>query len=188
MESAKKANLTILIIGALLLFLLMFGAQRRRVSQQFVSTTAGNSVETPLINIANQHSPSVEVIAQLQYTQQALFKTEIITGNGDIIRDVSQDLNSRRDESTKRLPIADWPNTDAIKVKLTVASQSITAAPPTGITADQVPVIFEVNVYRQWLNRAYLWPAFFACISLWFIVKNAIAKATSWHGHRSSAT
>ena len=180
MESAKKANLTILIIGALLLFLLMFGAQRRRVSQQFVSTTAGNSVETPLINIANQHSPSVEVLAQLQYTQQALFKAELLTENGDVISQASQDFNSNRSESSKRLKIPNWPNPDRVKVRLRVASQSITGAPPSGVTATEIPVIFEVNAYSRRLNASFLWPGFWACVGLWIIVKMARNKANSW--------
>ena len=160
--------------------MLIFGAQRQLISQQFLSTTAGGSVETELIDISNQHSPSVEVIAQMQYTQQTLFKTEIVSGSGDTIGNLSKDFNSLSEESTQKVSLPDLPSSESIKVKLSVASQSITATPPAGITPAQVPVIFEINVYRQWLNRAYLWPAFFACIGLWVIVDQARRQEATW--------
>ncbi|MEL6814782.1 MAG: hypothetical protein AAFP03_08205 [Cyanobacteria bacterium J06598_3] len=179
-DSAKQAQTGILISGIILLFLLIFGSSKQLVAQQFGSAAAGSTVETEAINIAGQHSPSVEVVAQLQYTQQALFKAELLSGSGETISEASQDFNSRSSETKKELKIDNWPNPESIKVKLTVASQSITAAPPEGITAAQVPVIFEVNVYRRWLSRSFLWPGLFACIGLWFIVNKARQKENTW--------
>ncbi|MGD1897914.1 MAG: hypothetical protein ACFB16_13280, partial [Phormidesmis sp.] len=147
---------------------------------QFVSATAGSTVETELIDLTGQHSPSVEIITQLQYTQQALFKAELLGGNGDLISEASQDFDSRASESKRQLKLTNWPDPESIKVRLTVASQAITANPPEGLSADQVPVIFEVNVYRQWLSRSYLWPGFFACIGLWIIVSLARRRANTW--------
>ncbi|MEO1619528.1 MAG: hypothetical protein AAFU53_00690 [Cyanobacteria bacterium J06632_3] len=168
------------LIGYSILFMLVviiFGPQRRLVEQQYVSAPAGGIVETEPFQVKNLHSPSVEIVTQLQYTQQALFKAEVLSDQGNVISTVNQSFDSRRSESSKKLPINDWPSTDTVKVKLAVASQSITATPPDGITADQVPVIFEVNLYNQLLNRAYLWPAFFGCIGLFIIVKLAHGKA-----------
>ncbi len=179
-DPAQQARKGVLLVGIVLLVMLIFGAKRQLIAQQFVSTSAGNFAETELIDIAGHHSPSVEVVAQLQYTQEALFKAEILDSSGDTISQVSQELSSNREESQRQLKIADWPNPDQIKVKLTVASQSISAAPPEGITATEVPVIFEVNIYRQWLNRAFLWPGLFACLGLLIIISMARNKASSW--------
>ncbi len=177
---ARNAQAGIVITGLALLLLLTFGAQRQLIAQGFVSATAGNSVETQLFDLTGQRSPSVEVITQLQYTQQALFKTELLDAAGQVISQVSQDFDSRNATSAKKLSIDSWPNPDQIKVRLSVASQSVTAALPTGTAAADVPVIFEVNVYRRWLNRSYLWPGLVACIGLWIIVNMAKKKSNAW--------
>jgi len=179
-SSARNAQVGIIITSLVLILLLLFGAQRQLIAQGFVSTTAGNSVETQLFNLAGQPSPSVEVITQLQYTQQALFKTELLDGAGQVISQVSQDFDSRSTTSAKKLSINSWPDPDQVKVRLSVASQSVTAALPTGTAAADVPVIFEVNVYRQRLNRSYLWPGLFACIGLWIMVNMAEKKSNTW--------
>jgi len=179
-DPAQQAQKGILIVGILLLLLLLFGGKRQLIAQQFVSASAGNTTETELIDVAGRHSPSVEVVTQLQYTQEALFKAEVIDDSDQVISEISQDLSSNNSESKKQLKIADWPDPRQIKVKLTVASQSIAAAPPEGITAAEVPVIFEINVYRQRLNPAFLWPGLFACIGLSIIVGMARRKANAW--------
>ena len=179
-DPGQKAQKGILIAGIALLILILFGSGRQLISQEFASTTAGNTVETELIDLRGQPSPSIEIINQLQYTQQALFKAELLTENGDIISEASQDFNSNRSESSKRLKIPNWPNPDRVKVRLRVASQSITGAPPSGVTATEIPVIFEVNAYSRRLNASFLWPGFWACVGLWIIVKMARNKANSW--------
>lgn len=168
-QAAKTAKLGIFLAGALVLLTLLFGTQRQLVAQKYLSATTGNTVETELIDISGRPSPSVEVVAQLQYTQQALFQTEVVNGNGESISRLSQDFNSLNSESSKRVEVPDWPASDAIKVKLSVASQQITATPPAGQDPAQAPVIFEVNVYSHRLSARYLWPAFFACVGLWII-------------------
>ncbi|MGC1306502.1 MAG: hypothetical protein WA885_04675 [Phormidesmis sp.] len=178
-DPAKTTRKGILLAGLLVLLVMIFGAKRQLIAQQYLSATAGTTVETELIDISGKHSPSIEVVTQLQYTQQALFKAEVVSGKGDSIQTVSQDVNSRNDESTKRVDIPNWPDAKAIKVKLSVASQSITAAPPAGADPAQAPVIFEVNVYSQWFNRRYLWPALFACIGLLAIANLAAIKTTN---------
>ncbi len=179
-DPAQQAQKGILIVSLVLLMLLLFGSGRQLLSQQFLSTPAGSFIETEPINITVQQTISVEVITQLQYTQEALFKAEVLDSGDQVISEISQDLSSRNSESTKQLKIADWPNPDEIKVKLTVASQSISANPPEGITAAEVPVIFEVNVYRQRLNLAFLRPGLFACLGLLAIVSIARRKDNAW--------
>lgn len=168
-----------------MVLVLMFGPQRKIVKQQYLSATAGSVVETELFDVAQLSSPSVEIVTQLQYTQRTLFKAEVLTDSGTVLSTVSQDFSSRQSESSKKLSIPNWPDPQAIKVKLSVASQNITAAPPQGITAAEVPVIFQINLYRQWLNRAYLWPALWGCIGLLIIVtladkKSQTNSADSW--------
>lgn len=180
LNSARNAQIGIVVTGLVLLFLLMFGAQRRLIAQGYVSTTTGNSIETQLFDIANQHSPSVEVTTQLQYTQRALFKAEVLDSANRVISQLSQDFDSRNSAKTQKLDIKSWPNPDQIKVRLSVASQSMSAELPAGTTAAAVPVIFQVNIYRQWLNSRYLWPGLIACIGLWAIVNMAKRKANVW--------
>lgn len=177
--SAQQAKKGIFFAGIFLIVMMIFGSQRQLVAQHYLSVLAGNTTETTLIDVASQHSPTIEIVTQLQYTQQALYKAEVLTGDGNLITEASQDVNSRNDSTPKRVDIPQWPNPSNIKVKLTVASQTITATPPAGVTADQIPVIFEVNIYRQWLNRRFLWPALVACIGLWVIVSLAEHKAAS---------
>ncbi|MEL6553289.1 MAG: hypothetical protein AAFQ63_07500 [Cyanobacteria bacterium J06621_11] len=179
-DPGQKAQKGILISGILLLILIFFGSGRQLISQGFASTTAGNTVETQLIDLKGRPSPSIEIVNQLQYTQQALFKAELLTENGDVISQASQDFNSNRSESSKRLNISDWPDPQKVKVRLSVASQSISSAPPAGVTATEIPVIFEVNAYSQRFNSGFLWPGFWACVGLWIIVKMARNKANSW--------
>lgn len=183
-EFASTAKKGIFFAGLLVLLVIMFGTQRQLVAQEFLSATTGNTVETELIDISGQSNPSVEVVAQLQYTQQALFQTKIIDGSGADISSLSQDLNSLNEESTKRVDIPDWSDTDSVKVQLSVANQQIIAEPPEGQDPTQAPVIFEVNVYSQRLSATPLWPAFFACIGLWIIANLASRRAdkqtTSW--------
>ncbi|MEL7352071.1 MAG: hypothetical protein AAF171_05680 [Cyanobacteria bacterium P01_A01_bin.116] len=179
--SAKQAKKGITIAGIFLIVMMIFGAQRQLIATQFLNAPAGSSAETVLIDVAGKHSPTVDVITQLQYTQRALYKAEVIAEGGTLITEVSQDVTSRNDASRKQVDITDWPNPDKIKVRLTVANQNITATPPAGVTAAQVPVIFEVNIYHQWLNRRFLWPALFACIGLWIIVTLAERRErTAW--------
>lgn len=175
--AAKQAQTGTLVAAIFLLMMLMFGARRQLVNQQYVSTSAGNAVETELVDISGARSPSVSVITQLQYSQQALVKAEVLSDRGDVLREVSQDFSTRTSTSSKKLDIPNWPDPNGVKVRLSVASQSITAAPPAGITAAQVPVIFEVNVYRRWFNRKFLWPGFWACLGLHIIVRLANKKA-----------
>ncbi|MEO1634552.1 MAG: hypothetical protein AAFS04_05665 [Cyanobacteria bacterium J06631_9] len=177
--AAKQAQTGTLVATIFLLTMLIFGARRELVNQQYISTPAGTAVETELVDISKSHSPSVSVITQLQYSQQALVKAEVLSDRGDVLREVSQDFNTRTSGGSKRLNIPNWPDPNGIKVRLSVASQSITAAPPEGITAAQVPVVFEVNVYRQWFNRKFLWPGFWACLGLHIIVRLANKKAKS---------
>ena len=184
-SAADKAVKRIGIMLALIVLVMMFGAGRTLTAKQYLSATAGTTVETELIDISKHHSPTVDVVAQLQYTQQALYKAELISDDGSLIKESSQDVNSRRSESTKRLGIANWPDPKSVKVRITVASQSITATPPQGVTASQVPVIFEIKVYKQLLNRQFLWPAFWACLGLWIIAmlarrKDATGKPKEW--------
>ena len=174
--SAQLAKKGILFAGLFLIIMMIFGGHRQIVATQFLSTAAGATAETELIDVAGKSSPTVEVVTQLQYTQSALYKAEVLTDDGTRITEASRDVDTIRDSSSKRIDIAKWPNPKKIKVRLTVASQNITAAPPEGITAAQVPVIFEVNVYSQWLNRKFLWPALIACIGLWTIVNLAEKK------------
>ena len=179
-NSAQQAQTGIFIAGLVLLLLLLLGGQRQPIAQGFVSTTAGSSAETQLFDVAGQHSPSVEVITQLQYTQQAVFNAELIDGSGLVISRVSQSFDSSSDTSAKKLSLDNWPNPSRIKVKLTVASQAVTADLPAGVAAADIPVVFEVNVYRQWLNRSYLWPGLISCIGLGLVVNMAKKKANSW--------
>lgn len=178
-DSGKKAQTGILILAIALILLLLFGTQRQPVAQGFVTTTAGSSAETGLIDTAGQRSPSIEIITQLQYTQRVLFKAELLDSNDNVIAQTNQALDSRYDSSTERLNIENWPNPERIKVRLTVSEQSITSQPPAGVSADTIPVIFEVNVYRQWLRGSFLLPGFLACLALWFIVGRARQKANS---------
>lgn len=176
----KKAQIGILLLAITLVLLLLFGTQRQLVAQGFLSATAGNVAETDFIDIAGQHSPTIEVVTQLQYTQRVLFKAEVLDGRENVITQLSQDLDSRRSGNTRRLDIENWPNPERIKVKLTVSEQSITAQPPAGISASDIPVVFEVNVYRQWFNGRFLWPGLLACCVLLFVVNLARQKAVSW--------
>ena len=178
-ESAKTAKIGIFFAGLLVLLVIMFGTQRQLVAQGFLSATAGNTAETELIDISGRRNLSVEVVAQLQYTQQTLFQTKVISSQGEEISTLSQDFNSLSSESTKRVNIPDWSDTNSIKVQLSVASQRITAAPPAGQDPTQAPVIFEVNIYSRPLNGNTLWPAFFACIGLWIIAHLASQRAES---------
>lgn len=179
-DPSQKAQTGILVAGIILLVLILFGSGRQLISQGFASTTQGNTVETQLIDLRGKRSPSIEVIAQLQYTQQALFKAELLTESGNLISQASQDFNSNRSEAQKRLDISNWPNPEKVKVRISVANQSISTTPPQGINAADIPVIFEINAYSRWLNSSYLWPGFFACVGLWIIVKMARNKANSW--------
>ena len=173
---AAKAKKGIAFASLFLILVMIFGAGRSVTAKQYLSATAGTTVETELIDVAKHHSPSIDVVTQLQYTQQALYKAELVTDDGTLIKESSQDVGGGRSSATKRLAIPNWPDPKSIKVRLTVASQSITATPPQGTTADQIPVIFEVKVYRQWFNRQYLWPALWACLGLWIIAHLAAKK------------
>jgi hypothetical protein len=130
-----------------------------------------------MMSIADKRSPSVEVVTHLQYSQQALFKAELLGDSGETISEISQALDSRDRKFAKRLAIDHWPNPKAVRARLSVASQIITAAPPSGADPTLAPVVFEVTIYSQWFNRRYLWPALVACIGLWAIATLAEARA-----------
>lgn len=169
-NQAKKVTL---YSALLLLFILLFFGGRQPVRQEYVSATAGTTVETELIDTSELPNASVGILTQLQYTQRALFKAEVLSAEGDVITQISQDFSSGTSQPERKVDVSDWPDTRGIKVRLTVASQSITAAPPEGITAAQVPVIFEVNFYRQQFNQQFLWPGFLACVGLHVLVRIA---------------
>ena len=179
-ESARRAKQGILIAGIFVLLVMIFGAGRQVVARQYLMATAGNSAQTELVEVAKNRSSTFEVVTQLQYTQRALYKAEVLTDSGEVLGEVSQDVTSRNNSSFREVAIANWPDPKAVRVRLTVASQSITAAPPAGARPEDAPVIFEVNFYKRWLHRSYLWPALLACIVLWLVVDRASKREDTW--------